>query len=201
MKGSLIRAAWVTIMLVLLSGAAVAQGWWHWHGDDDDYNRRDGYYWDHDRRESQKWYERGVRDGRNDREHHRQFRIRDRRWNDRGDRNAYLAGYRAGYGHSGYGWDGGYDRDRRWGYPDDRRRGGSWGYNQGYQHAYNTGYQDGLLLGQNDRRTGHSYRPTEHAAYKDADHNYSLVGGDKQTYKNEYRNGYNRGYQAGYNGR
>jgi hypothetical protein len=58
-----------------------------------------------------------------------------------------------------------------------------------------------MNLGQNDRRTGHSFRPHEHAAYKDADHGQSISGIDKQTYKNSYRQGYEAGYQRGYYGR
>ncbi|HUK86938.1 MAG TPA: hypothetical protein VLT85_04680 [Terriglobales bacterium] len=96
-------------------------------------------------------------------------------------RQGYEAGYQQGYGQPGSGQQG---------------YGGPGG--QAYQVAYNTGYQDGLREGAEDRRTGHSYRPHEHAAWKDADHNLSTVHVDSQEYKNRYRQGYERGYQQGY---
>ena len=91
-------------------------------------------------------------------------------------REGYERGYRDGYGQQGYG-------------------------PQGYQSsdvAYDTGYQDGQREGAEDRRTGHSFRPHEHAAWQDADHNLSTVHTDPQEYKNRYRQGYERGYQEGY---
>jgi len=90
-------------------------------------------------------------------------------------------------------------------YKDRYRQGYEQGYQEGYGQsgaqadvAYNTGYQDGLKEGAEDRRTGHSYRPHEHAAWQDADHNLSTVHMDKQDYKNRYRQGYEQGYQQGY---
>ncbi len=185
------------LLALLVSGAAFAQnGWWRWGGDGD-HDRDDGYY-NQERREQQRWYQRGVREGRDDREDGRRPRLRQRNWDDAGDRNAYLAGYRAGYGRWGdeddrpsYGW---HDPEEGGGW-----RGGGWGYNQISRQAFSIGYQDGVNDGAQDRRTGHSYRPTHDDNYKHADRGYDSSYGDKQAYKNEYRNGYAQGYQRGYN--
>ena len=143
-----------------------------------------------------------------------------------GYRDGYQSGYQDGYYNRSARYGGwsqpGYDpRDRDDGYYPQGNGGyypqgnggyypqGNGGYypqgNGGYYPqgndyrtvAYDTGYQDGLYEGSKDRGTGHSYRPYEHAAWKDADHNLSTVRADKQDYKNIYRQGYERGYQQG----
>jgi hypothetical protein len=106
--------------------------------------------------------------------------------------------------------DGSYRRDRgNDGDADDnnggyRRGNGTWGNNGNYGQygnsnaAYQQGVRDGQYDGQNDRSTGHSFRPTEHAAYKNADHGQSISGISRDQYKQTYRQGYERGYQQGY---
>ncbi len=185
-------------LALALSGAAGAQQWW-WQRPDGDHDRDDRY--SQERNERNRFYQQGLRDGRGDREHHRDWRIRDRHWDDRGDRDAYVAGYRAGFGNGGWGYRGDRDRD---GDHDGDNRGGWWDYGRnggGYanmRQAYDFGYQDGLRDGQNDRRTGHSFRPTQGDNYKHGDRGYNVAFGDKQAYKDEYRRGYGPGYQRGY---
>jgi len=139
---------------------------------------------------------------------------------NREDRRAWEQGYNTGYseGRRGYRNGGGYGNgypNGGYGYPNagNGYPSGGYGYpnggygngrgygNGGYGQAQQVGYQDGLTQGQGDRATGHSYRPTEHAAYKDADHQHSVIGGDSNQYKQAYRQGYMQGYQRGYNGR
>src|SRR5438034_5090257 len=92
------------------------------------------------------------------------------------------------------------DRDRDWRWHRNRNRHGNYGnngnngnsgyYNRGYQAARQYGYQDGLNDGSNDRRTGHSFRPTQDSNYKHGDRGYSSSYGDKNQYKSEYRQSY-----------
>ena len=167
---------------VLLTLCAVAFA----DGDDNRRGDRDhGYYaFNHEGREQNHFYRQGLQDGRSDREYGRRFYIRDRRWDDRGDRDAYIDGYRAGFGSAASGWRGG----------DDRY------YGRNYQtQAYNFGFEDGLRIGSQDRNTGHSFRPTHGDRYDDADRGYDHSFGDKGDYKNAYRSGYVAGYQRGYN--
>jgi hypothetical protein len=186
------------LTLLALSGIAFA--------DDDDYRYRDrdDRYSGYDQkewREHQKLYDKGFRDGRKDREKRRPFEIRYRGGDDRRDQRAYAAGYRAGYG-SYSGWYPDRDRDGR----DDRyERDHGYGWYGGgaprySRQAYNIGYQDGLRHGSTDRRTGHSYRPTQHDDYKDGDNGYNSSYGSKQLYKDTYRQGFTEGYQRGWNG-
>ncbi len=198
------------LLALLLSGVALAQnGDWRRRGGDGDQDRDDSYS-NQERREHQRWYQQGLRDGREDREDRRWPSIRRRNWDDQTDRDAYVAGYRAGYGPGysrwgdndndeddghgyGYGW---HDPDDRWG-----RGGYGWygGYDQVRRQAYSVGYQDGLNDGAKDWRTGHSNRPTQGDNYKHADRGYNSSYGNKQAYKDEYRAGYTQGYQRGYN--
>jgi hypothetical protein len=130
-----------------------------------------------------------------------------------GSRGQFKQGYRDGY-RAGYD-DGFYSRRARFevyvqpAFGDYRDRDGDGDYDRDDSYydrrdsdyrsvAYNTGFQDGLDEGAKDRRTGHSFRPYEHAAWKDADHNLSTVRANKQDYKSRYREGYERGYQQGY---
>ncbi|MGH9569196.1 MAG: hypothetical protein ACRD4F_06135, partial [Candidatus Angelobacter sp.] len=54
--------------------------------------------------------------------------------------------------------------------------------------------------GQNDRRTGHSFRPTHDSNFKHADRGYDGRFGNKDAYRQAYRNAYSQAYQSGYNG-
>jgi len=160
------------------------------------YRNQSPYWANND--QSSNAYQQGLREGQDDRAHNRGQRYRGRFNNDR-DRAAYQAGYDQGYGAARqYG-----DRDRR--NEQDAYRGGAYGspygnYNRGGNPAQQVGYQDGVNDGSSDRATGHSFRPTEQQAYKNADHNYSAAYGDRQQYKDMYRQAYQQGYQQGYSG-
>jgi hypothetical protein len=135
-------------------------------------------------------------------------------------KQGYREGYRVGYSDAFYSrrsqysytygqngnrtpWDP--DGDGRPGYSNN---GGYYGNNNNYNNGYNNGngsasqwgYRDGLAAGQKDRSTGHSYRPTEWAAYRDADHGMSSSTGygSSDQYKQEYRQSFMNGYQQGY---
>lgn len=139
------------------------------------------------------------------------------------DRRDYADGYQSGYnsarhGDHDHGWDrdrdhdhdhdGDHDRDHDGDHDRDHDRDARYG-NSGYgqyqnvaQIARENGYRDGVNDGSNDRRTGHSNRPTHDDNFKNASTGYdSSSMGSKQNYKNLYRQGYAQGYQEGYNGR
>lgn len=207
-----LRAAKLALFLsalVLLTGAAFAQDGWRWQRGDGDHDRDDGYYGQQQRSDSNRYYSQGMRDGRADREHNRRPSYSCRGCDDRRDRDAYSAGYRAGYGNGPSGM---------YGYPNGRSGNGGWGnggygnggygnggygrggpYNSGGAQAYNYGFQDGLRHGSQDRSTGHSYRPTHDDDYRNADRGFYSGFGNKQDYKNQYRSGYMTGYQRGWN--
>ena len=177
----------------LMSSASFAQapGWGQRDGDNRWGNW--GYQGGQDRA-----YERGVRDGREDRE-------RRRAWHPRNQGQAYLNGYRAGYGRSGGGWEGRRDGDHD---RDDRDRGniGTYGPYGGYatnhpqRAAYNNGYQTGLSYGTTDRNTGHSNRPTYSSTYRNGTNGYNSSMGDKQAYRSAFQQGFMAGYERGYSG-
>ncbi len=213
MRKTLTAAVLALGVMLALSSAALA------HDDDD--NRGDARQSGYDR-----GYRDGYRHGDQDRDGRRGYDYRsddyqrgDRGYDsDMGSRGQYKQGYREGY-RTGYD-DGYYGRQGRYGYGgwrngdpdhggdgdrdrdhdrDDQRYGGQ--VYGGRNNAYQYGYRDGLNEGSKDRATGHSFRPTQHAAYQDADHGQSISGMSKSAYKTSYREGYMRGYQQGYNGR
>ncbi|HMK29234.1 MAG TPA: hypothetical protein VK473_06065 [Terriglobales bacterium] len=186
-----IRLALAAAMLLGLSGASSADDWrWRADGDHD----RDDAYYSQEGREHNRFYEQGLRDGAYDREHHHSANIRHRNWDDNRDRDAYLAGYRAGYGSYQESWYGGYNP-----YGGNPTYGHNYPY--GRNQAYNIGYQDGQRHGSQDRATGHSYRPTHDDDWRNADRGYNSSFGSKQAYKDEYRSGYQVGYDRGYRSR
>jgi len=184
---------------------------------DGDRNRRAGGY-NNGGNYYQQGFNQGVADARNGGR-----RSGSPNFGNRDDRRAWEQGYNAGYsegrrgyrngggygnggyGNGGYGYpNGGYGNgypSGGYGYPNGGYGNGRGYGNGGYGQAQQVGYQDGLTQGRGDRNTGHSYRPTEHAAYRDADHQHSVIGGDSNQYKQAYRQGYMQGYQQGYNGR
>lgn len=134
-------------------------------------------------------------------------------YQDRDDRAGFREGYRQGQ------WDARHGRradadDHRWREADDRRayrEGYLRGYREvnasfrpeGYSEAYSDsprrfGFQDGYNDGVNDRRTGHSFRPTHDDNYRHADRGYFPGFGNKNYYKQIYREGYENGYRQGY---
>ena len=177
-----------------------------WQQGDQDRARRDGD--DH----NQAVWNRGDRDDRGS-VHQGDRDDRNRgTWNqgDRDDHNqaVWNQGDRDDRGHDG-------DRDDRnggyYGYPNNGPyRGvysgpvysgpaypvyGNGGY--GYANPEQIGFNDGVRDGQNDRATGHSFRPTQDGNYRRANDGY--VGGmDKGSFQQAYRDGYMRGYQQGY---
>ena len=88
--------SFVLMLLVGMSGMSFAQDWGRWNDRNDRYSQKE-------QREHQKLYNKGFKDGQKDRAHRRPYQIRFRGGDDRQDRQAYVAGYRAGFG-SGYGY-------------------------------------------------------------------------------------------------
>jgi hypothetical protein len=155
-------------------------GWQNGRDDDDDH----GYYGNNNYA-----YRDGYQDGLRDRRDGRNWNMRDNRYRDRDDRDAYSHGYAEGYRNDGYR--------------------GDWGWNGGngayYSNAYNfgrrSGYQDGLRFGAHDRQYGIPFRPTRTQEYRDGDHYYQGGYGDKNQYRDGYRQAFLNAYRQGYYGR
>ena len=198
MKSRIMKVTLAVAAFFLMCGASFAQSpWWQNRGPYGNW----GYQ--NDRRDQN--YDRGLHDGRSDREH-------NRGWHPRQGGQAYLNGYRAGYGTNG-GWQGRRDNDR------DRSRGpngpygngpygngpygnGPYGtYGNAGRVAYNNGYQAGVSYGQRDRSSGRRATPTSSGVYSDATQGYNSSYGDKTSYRLQFRQGYQAGYQRGYYGR
>jgi hypothetical protein len=150
-------------------------------------------------------YQQGYRDGNHDRARGGSARPNLKRWKNNNDRSAYQAGYADGYRSAFYGrgpynnggyYGGGYPNP---GVPSGPPRYGSPVFSD--RTASQFGYQDGFNDGVRDRQTGHSFRPTNGKAYRDADHGYSSTLGSKDYYKQAFRQAYISGYQRGYSGR
>jgi hypothetical protein len=176
------------------------------------------YGWRDDDYSNRRAYQDGYKDGQKAARHRGNSGKYDNKYRDSDDRRAYDLGYRRGYnaGRSGDWRD--HDRDRDGDWRDDRdnnrsphpfgdvmaNRGnypnGGDGRYGNVGNARGIGYNDGLLAGQKDRSTGHSFRPTENKGYKDADKGYSSSF-NKEQYKQAYRDGFMQGYQRGYNNR
>ncbi len=198
---------WKAALATLAAGAVLSTAAWALPADQDHDNRgdqRNQYGWqnqDHDRRDG---------DHDRDRDRDRDGNRNRGRWQNRrndGDRDDNGGYYRNGpygrygnggyYGNNGYYGNGPYGRYGNYGYYGN----GNYGpRNQSnyLDQASRTGYQDGINDGQNDRRTGHSFRPTHDDNYKHADRGYNVAFADKGTYQQAYRSGYEQGYQAGY---
>lgn len=185
----LTKGALALAVFFLMTGAGFAQAP-VWQG-----NGNNGYWGYQNGRDNA--YERGVRDGRKDREH-------GRSWRPRNQGQAYLNGYRAGYGTYGgyrggnnpYGGNGG-------NYPYGGNGGNNpyGGYGGNSQNiGYNNGYQAGLSYGAQDRNTGHSNRPNYSSTYQNATSGYNSSMGDKLTYRRAFQQGFMAGYDSGYNG-
>jgi hypothetical protein len=170
---------------------AFAAPLWQDHDRDRDWNRNHDRDDDHrNRRDDDRRHDNGNHNGwYKDRDHDRGNHYG---WyKDRGN-GYYGNGYRDDSWHSYNGGNRGY-------YPYYGGNGYYGGNRGGLGQAQSIGYQDGVRDGQNDRATGHSFRPTHDDSYHNADRGYSSAFGDKQTYKNTYRQGYEQGYQRGYN--
>jgi hypothetical protein len=172
---------WTVALAVAGSTAGVVQASAQDH-DRDDYKHHD-----------KDWNKHREKD--RDRDHDRDWRNRNNgyynngRYNNGTYNNGRYYGNGGYYGNNGgyYGNNGGYGRSNSGYY-------GRGGMNQASQ----IGRQDGIRDGQNDRATGHSYRPTQDDNYRNASRGYSSVMGDKNQYKSIYRQGYQQGYQQGY---
>ncbi|MBV9670433.1 MAG: hypothetical protein JOZ43_05705 [Acidobacteriales bacterium] len=177
--------------------AAHAQfGYWQDRDHDRDGDRDDAWRNGNGGRAYQDGYQKGVYD----RRHNRRGDPDDDDYRG-GNKGQYKKGYWAGYngGNRYYGNNGGYYPNNNGGYYGNN--GGYYGNNGGYgSNPQQVGYQDGVNDGSKDRATGHSFRPTEQQAYKNADHFYNQAYGSRQSYKDAYRQGYTSGYQQGYNG-
>jgi hypothetical protein len=199
------RTAALALTVIFGASTLCAAADWPWrrHRDDDRHQAQS-------EERSGAWQD-GFRDGRFDRDHHHKFHPRPHHKEDRQFPNAYNHGYQAGFNGSNNAWN-----ERR---DDDRfRRGNNPPQNSAYQNgnvgypsrvpnnaqnnnvAYRAGFQDGHADGQRDKRTGHSFRPTQGDNYKEAKHGWTGIG-DRQAFKDTYRQGYASGYQRGYYGR
>ncbi len=201
------KLAYIAMTLTLSAGvltiARADDHWWNRNGNNSRYDSREGY-------------NAGLAQGQSDAARGRSYNANRGNHGDSAYKQAYRDGYAAGYRNGGY-----YGNNSRYGnypnYPASRYpnnypgygnypnnypygSGPAYGGNMG-RNVYNTGYQDGMLDGQRDVQTGHSYRPTQQDNYKHADRGYDGRMGDKNAYKQTYREGYMSGYQQGYNNR
>jgi hypothetical protein len=170
---------------------------WHDRDHDGDHDRN--------RNNSAAWQD-GYRQGQWAASHRGNGYGHGRRWKSDDDRRAYEAGYRRGMEEArngGYYGNGPYNNGPYNNGPYNNSNhpfGGVMGSRGSYGvgNARSIGYNDGLLAGQKDRSTGHSFRPAENKGYKDADKGYSSSIGSKDQYKQVYRDGFMQGYQRGY---
>ena len=183
LKAMLLSAALIAGTTTFAAAQAVVPVQWGW-----------GLGRDNDDRQA---FKEGYNQGKSDARHNRRFDPDNNRWRERDDRQAFRSGYERGFRESGGYYGNGRDRD--WDHDGDRGygRGGYGGY--GVNAARQNGYQDGLNDGSNDRRSGHSYRPTHDSNFKHADHGYIPTYGSKDYYKQAYREAYQNGYQQGFN--
>jgi hypothetical protein len=195
MKSRMVKLALAVAVLFLLSSASFAQApYWGQHDRDDRWSNW-GY------QNGNEPYERGVHDGREDREH-------NRGWHPRNQGQKYLNGYRAGYGRDGGGWQGrrnDHDADDngpyRGGYNNGQYGNVPYGNNNNAQSvAYNNGFQEGLGYGAADKNNRHSYRPTYSRTYQNGTHGYNSSMGSQTAYKHAYQDGFRAGYDRGFNG-
>jgi Ni/Co efflux regulator RcnB len=179
---------WTLALAVAGSTAGVVQASAQDH-DRDDYKHHDK---DWNKNRDKDWNKNRDRD--RDRDHDR-----DHEWRNRNNGYYNNGRYNNGgyYGNNGgyYGNNGGYYGNNGGYY--GRSNSGAYGRG-GMNQASQVGYQDGIRDGQNDRATGHSFRPTQDDNYRNASRGYSSVMGDKNQYKSIYRQGYQQGYQQGY---
>jgi hypothetical protein len=125
-------------------------------------------------------------------------------------RSGYAAGYSDAYGRvRGYGRDGRYRNDPRYGGVYDPRYGGrdprygGYGGYGGYGSVYysrgfDNGRQDGYEKGREDIRKNRSFDPLRHSWYRSGDRHYEREYGSREEYKNVYRRGFQEGYDRGY---
>ncbi len=190
MTSRITKVALTVAVFFLMTSASFAQAPW-WQSDRD--NRWGNWGYQNGRDNA---YDRGVRDGREDREHRRS-------WHPRNQGQAYLNGYRAGFGtNEGYrgGNNSGPYRGPSGPYGGNNPYGG-YGANDPSSIGYRNGYSTGQSYGAADRNNGHSYRPTYSSTYQNGTSGYNSSMGSQTAYKNAFRNGYRAGYDAGYNGR
>ncbi len=212
MKSKLMLAASAVALFFLMTGTGLAQApWWQ---------QRDGDRWGNwgYQGNAQVPYDRGFRDGRDDREH-------GRGWHPRNNGKPYMDGYRAGYGSNVGGKHGRNDHDADDTYRNGPYRNGPYGngpYNGPYNNgqygnypygngpngnydntgriAYNNGYKAGMDYGRADKSSGHSYRPTYSDMYKRGTNGYNSGMGSQTAYKHAFQDGYRVGYDRAYNG-
>jgi hypothetical protein len=179
-KAMLLGAALMAGTTTLAMAQSVVPVQWGWGRDSDD----------------RQAFREGFNRGQWDAQHNRRFDPNDSRWREAEDRRAYRTGYERGFQQYG-----GYRNDRDRDGDRDRgswNRGGYGGY--GVNAARQYGYRDGINDGAQDRRSGHSYRPTHDSNYRHADRGYNSSYGNREYYKQAYRQAYESGYQQGYNG-
>jgi hypothetical protein len=147
-------------------------------------------------------YQRGMREGQDDRSNRRNHQYR---WNNNngGDRSAYQAGYDAGYRNANGGQYNGNGQYGNGQYGNGQYGNGQYNGNNNGQYGGNVaaqmGAQDGMNDGRQDRQTGHSNRPTQGDNYRNALRGYNSSFGGENQYKAMYRQAYVPSYQRGYN--
>lgn len=67
--------------------------------------------------------------------------------------------------------------------------------------ASDMGYRDGLAAGEADYAQRLQGRPEDHGDFRDGDHGYRSVYGDRLLYQREYRDSFVQGYRDAYSGR
>jgi hypothetical protein len=207
-------AAGILSVGVLTAAPACASGSYASYGGQRDYRDFERVAYDNGYRE-------GLRHGRDDGEHRRDFRV-DRDGDYRhaddgyrreyGDKEFYRRAFRRGY-ETGY--REGYGREARYpgrpGYGDYGRPlpppvtypsgpGGVAYPREGrfYSRAAQNGYRDGFEVGRNDARDRESYDPIRSKRYREGDHDYDHSYGSRDEYKREYRAAFEQGYREGY---
>lgn len=185
MRAMLLGAALITGATTFAAAQAVVPVQWGW-------NQRDN--------DDRQAFKEGYKQGQWDAQHNRRFSPDSNRWRESDDRQAFRSGYERGFREVGgfRGDDRDRDRDRDGGYRGGYGGGGYGGY--GLNAARQNGYLDGVNDGANDRRTGHSFRPTHGDNFKHASRGYIPTYGNKDYYKQAYREAYQNAYQQGYNG-
>jgi len=182
------KVALALAVFFLMTSAGLAQAP-SWQGNSNNRWGSWSYQEGHDKN-----YDRGVRDGRGDREHKRD-------WHPRNQGQEYMNGYRAGFGPHEEHRGGDHDRDDKFRGGDERYGPyGGYAVDHPQRVAYSNGYQQGLNYGTTDRTTGHSNRPTYSSMYKNGTNGYTFGMGDKAAYRAAFQQGFMKGYERGYSG-
>lgn len=203
-------AAGVLAAGVWVATPACATGYYGSYGGQRDYRDFERVAYDNGYRE-------GLKHGREDGEHRRDFRVdRDgdyrhadegyhREYGDRElYRTAFRRGYEAGY-REGYARETGY-RNPGYGRPVPPpyypAPGGVYPRGGGRYDspAAQNGYRDGLEAGRDAAHDRRAFDPIREKRYREGDHDYDNRYGSRDEYKRDYRAAFQQGYEEGYRG-